>query len=53
MDLAKPFLGNFLEKFEIYGTRAEKWKPKILRQIPATQLPPELGGFAAWKPIPF
>ena len=54
MTAARPFLGNWLEKYEIYGTRMDKWKPIILRKIGADQLAPKYGGTNTdWKPIPF
>ena len=53
MNLAKPYFENFMEKLEVYGTRSEKWKPRILRKIPASQLPPVYGGNKDWKPLPF
>ena len=50
---ARPFLNNYVEKFEMYGTRMDKWKPLILKKISADQLAPKLGGSPDWKPVPF
>ena len=52
MNLVRPFLGTFLDKFEVYGTQSEKWKPKLLRHIPANQLSPKYGGSEDWKCLP-
>ena len=51
INIAKPFIGYLLERVEIYGTRSEKWKPKLLKTIPANQLPPKYGGSEDWKPV--
>lgn len=51
MNLAKPFVGQLLEKFEFYRTRSEKWKPALLRKISQDQLPPKYGGKEGWKPV--
>ena len=52
-DIARPFLGNVLDKLEIHGTRSEKWKPALFCKIPQDQLPPKYGGNNNdWKPLP-
>ena len=53
LNLSKPFWADFMDKFEIYGTRSEKWKPLLLRKIAADQLPPKYGGSPDWKPLGF
>ena len=47
--LAKPFMGNILEKCEMFGTQKRKWLPHILRKISKSQLPPWYGGEQNWK----
>ena len=49
VNIARPFLGNILEKYEIYGTRSELWKSALLRKIPKDQLPPHYGGNKYWN----
>ena len=51
IQISRPFMGTLLDKYEIYGTRAGKWKPMLLRRIPASQLPPKYGGNEDWKPL--
>ena len=53
LQLSKPLWGELLSKFEIYGTRREKWIPKLLKKIDASQLPPKYGGSEDWKPLNF
>ena len=53
MNEVRPFVGSYLDKFEIYGTRIEKWKPRIFRTISADQLAPAYGGSSDWRPVPF
>ena len=53
LNLARPFLGEIANRFETLGTRIEKWKPRLLKNIPADQIPPKYGGTnPAWKPLP-
>ena len=50
----RPFVGSWLEKYEIYGTRVDKWKPMLFRKISEDQLAPKYGGTNPdWKPISF
>lgn len=51
--MARHFAGNLLDKIEVYGPQKEKWKPKVLSKIPASQLPRKFGGDKDWKPLPF
>jgi hypothetical protein len=44
IEMAKPLMGNFLARTEVYGTIPSRWIPKILRKIPPTELPPAYGG---------
>ena len=53
INIARPFLGNILEKFEVYGADTTKWKPNLLRKIPSSQLPLYYGGDKDYKPIPW
>ena len=53
INLGRPHFSHALVKANIFGTHSEKWKPKIIRKIPATQLPPKYGGTTDWKPLPF
>ena len=52
LNLARPLLGTFLDGFEVCGTQSEKWKPVLLRKIPASQLPAKYGGSKEWKCLP-
>ena len=52
INIARPFLGSLLEKYEMYGTRSDKWKQALLRKIPYDQLPARYGGSEDWKPVP-
>ena len=52
ISLARPLSENYLEKLDFYGTRNEKWRPKLLQKIPGSQLPPKYGGDKDWKPLP-
>lgn len=52
INVAKPFWADFLSKFQIYGTRGERWIPKLLKKIAASELPPKYGGSNKdWKPL--
>jgi hypothetical protein len=51
INLGKPFIGNFLERTEVFGTNSRIWKPRILKKIPRSQLPPPYGGTQDFKPI--
>ena len=42
--LARPFLGDILDRLEIYGNVKSKWKAALFRKIPQEQLPPRYGG---------
>ena len=53
LNIARPFMGNILGKFDIYGTHNKKWKPMLLRKIPARSWPVRYGGVKEWTPIPF
>ena len=53
INLAKPYFSDVLEKVENLGTRSAIWKPRVLRKIPANQLPEMHGGTEDWKPLPF
>ena len=44
INMMKPFLGKFLDKFEICGTQLAKCKPLMLRKIGMDQLPAKYGG---------
>ena len=50
--IARPFMANYLDMFEFYGTRGEQWKPILLRSIPASQLSPTYGGDNGWTALP-
>ena len=53
INMARPFIGDILENMEIFGTRPEKWKPLLLKKIPADQAAPKYGGTNKdWKPLP-
>ncbi|CAG7823944.1 unnamed protein product [Allacma fusca] len=43
-EVARPLLGSLVERVEVYGTNSAKWIPKLLRALPADQLPPWYGG---------
>ena len=47
--LARPYLGTWLDVFDVYGTQSKKWKPKLLRHIPANQLSSKYGVSTDWK----
>ncbi|CAG7822865.1 unnamed protein product [Allacma fusca] len=51
--LVKPFMGKFLERVEVYGTKSEIWKPLLLRRIPRSQLPLAYGGTKKFRPVSF
>ena len=51
-NLARPFMGTLLENFEIYGSQSNKWKPRLLRKIPVSQLPAKYGGVEGWMALP-
>ena len=50
---ARPFLGDLLQRIEVYGSRKEEWIPKLLRAIPMDSLPPSYGGSKPFQPISF
>ena len=53
INLSRPFLGTMLEKYEIFGTRPQKWQHILLKSIAADQLPPAYSGReTGWKPLP-
>lgn len=37
-------MGGFFSKMEVFGTNKQAWQPKVLKEIPADQLPKEYGG---------
>ena len=49
--IAKPFIGNILEKCEIFGAQKAKWLPHILKKVSPSQLPHWYGGDEDWKPM--
>ncbi|CAG7720871.1 unnamed protein product [Allacma fusca] len=51
INMAMPFAGNFLERMEVFGTKSEKWIPKLLKTIPRNQLPPTYGGNVDFEPF--
>ena len=48
LNLTKPFWGDFMAKIDVYGTEIAVWKPKLLKNIDASQLPPKFGGAEGW-----
>ena len=53
LNLARPFIGGMIDKYEGYGTNVKKWKPLFMKQFPADQIPPKYGGTNKnWKPLP-
>ena len=51
VNLSRPFMGSVLDKFELYGTRKENWIPKLVKKLPADQLPPDFGGNKNHEPV--
>ena len=47
VNIARPFLGDFAGRIEVHGNVKERWIPRLLRRIPADQLPPQYGGDAS------
>ena len=47
INTARPFLSNYLDKFEMYGGHVAKWKPRIMKKIAGDQLAPKYGGTGA------
>ena len=53
LHLARLFIGDILDRYEIYGTRVEKWKPLFLKNFPPDKVPPKYGGSNTnWKLLP-
>ncbi|CAG7718680.1 unnamed protein product [Allacma fusca] len=50
-DIARPLLGNLLEKVEVYGTNRNIWLPRLLKTIPESSIPPWYGGSKSFKPL--
>ena len=44
INMMRPVLGPFVDKFEIGGTQMAKWKPLIMRKISIDQVPAQFGG---------
>ncbi|CAG7828076.1 unnamed protein product [Allacma fusca] len=51
INLAKPYMGKFLERCEVYGTVSRTWIPKMLRKIPRSQLHSAYGGKKDFRPV--
>ena len=52
INMARPFMGALLDKFDFYGPQKSHWRARLMRKIPADQLPPKYGGVEGWKPLP-
>ncbi|CAG7725192.1 unnamed protein product, partial [Allacma fusca] len=50
INTVKPFISNFLEKVDIYGTNVNHWKTHILKKIPSSELHPRYGGNQHFRP---
>ncbi|CAG7728361.1 unnamed protein product, partial [Allacma fusca] len=51
INTVKPFISNFLEKIDIYGTNVNHWKTHILKKIPPSELHPRYGGHKNFRPV--
>ncbi|CAG7727165.1 unnamed protein product [Allacma fusca] len=51
LNIAKPLASSLMERVEIHGTNSRRWIPQLLKKIPRSQLPLNLGGFKDFKPI--
>ncbi|CAG7835036.1 unnamed protein product [Allacma fusca] len=49
--IARPILGEFMARVEVYGTRKSTWLPAILKRFPKEQLPEKLGGKKGFTPL--
>lgn len=39
INIARPVMGTVLQTAEVYGTRKEKWLPKLLKKLPREVIP--------------
>ncbi|CAG7822173.1 unnamed protein product [Allacma fusca] len=51
INLSRPYMGKFLERCEVYGTVSRTWIPKILKNIPRSQLHSAYGGKKDFRPV--
>ncbi|CAG7820578.1 unnamed protein product [Allacma fusca] len=51
LNLGKPILGRLGEFLDVYGTNSERWIPRVLKEIPADQLPKMYGGSKAQEDL--
>ncbi|CAG7716534.1 unnamed protein product [Allacma fusca] len=51
INTVKPFISNFLEKVDIYGTNVNHWKTHLLKKIPPSELHPRYGGNQNFRPV--
>jgi hypothetical protein len=50
-NLLAPVLGDAIAKSDLFGSNKDRWVPKLLAEIPKSQLPPRYGGNKDWKPL--
>ena len=46
-------MGEIYDRYEIFGTRPEKWKLQLMKVFTSNQVTPKYGGTNKdWKPFP-
>ncbi|CAG7726139.1 unnamed protein product [Allacma fusca] len=51
VDIARPFMGNVLEKVEVFASNRNVWLPRLLKTFPIEIVPERMGGKKNAKPL--